>query len=126
MSLEFSRLGRLKRMFSRALSTMGRALAVTAVPLAAVAVFAGAASADAGQSAATPVVAQSISGIPLEDVTTDPGAQYPDPVMNGAAAGAAIGSATGSFIDPFPTLLGAVIGGAVGQQRPDLVPQVLP
>jgi hypothetical protein len=70
--------------------------------------------------------AQPVSGVPLEPVTTNPDAQYPDPALNGAAAGAAIGSATGSFVDPIPTLIGGGIGFLVGSVRPDLVPQILP
>jgi hypothetical protein len=112
-------------MIRRALIKTGSALAVIAVPLTAAAVFAGGASADA--SLGTPAAAQPVANrIPLEPVTTNPHAHYPDPVLNGAALGAGIGSATGSFVDPLPTLLGAAIGAGVGVARPDLIPQVLP
>ncbi|MFF3567469.1 hypothetical protein [Nocardia jiangxiensis] len=113
-------------MARQALVKTARVLVVGALPVAAMAVFAGGASADASVPTA-PAVTQSIAaGVPLEPVTTNPHAQYPDPVLNGAAGGAAIGSATGSFIDPLPTLLGAAIGAGVGVARPDLVPQILP
>ena len=110
----------------RALIKTGSLLAVAAAPLAAMAVFAGGASADASLPAA-PAVAQPVANrIPLEPVTTNPHAKYPDPVLNGAAAGAAIGSATGSFVDPLPTLLGAAIGAGVATVQPSVIPQVLP
>ncbi|GAB2720912.1 glycine zipper domain-containing protein [Nocardia mexicana] len=101
-------------------NTLVKAFTVTALPLAAVAVFAGGASAEAPQ--ATPV-----AGIPLtEDITTNPNAQYPDPVLNGAAAGAAIGSAVGFFTGSGGPILGGLIGALVGATNPDVVPQVLP
>lgn len=106
----------------RALIKTGSLLAVAAAPLAAMAVFAGSASADASLPVAHPVS----HTIPLEPVATNPHAKYPDPVLNGAAAGAAIGSATGSFIDPLPTLLGAAIGAGVATVQPNVIPQVLP
>ncbi|MQY25291.1 glycine zipper domain-containing protein [Nocardia aurantia] len=99
-------------------TTTARILTAGALPLAAAALFAGSANAAA--------TADTVSGgIPLE-VATNPDAQYPDPVLNGAVTGAAIGSATGSFTDPVPTVLGALIGGIVGAVDPVVVPQVLP
>ena len=106
-------------------NSLVKTLIVAALPLTAVAVFAGGASAAAGP--ATPVAPVS-QGIPLEpeDVATNPGAQYPDPVLNGAALGAGIGSAVGSATGSGGPILGGVIGALVGVANPDVVPQVLP
>ncbi|WP_280266354.1 hypothetical protein [Nocardia wallacei] len=75
-------------------------------------------------------------GVPLqsEDVTTNPNALIPDPVLNGASAGASVGSAigsavglaTGSVTGSGGSLLGALIGAVVGATNPGVVPQVLP
>lgn len=85
------------------------------------------------------------TGTELSDIATNPGAQFPDPVLNGAAAGAAIGilatailciptiaafvigyavcAVAGSVIDG---ILGAVVGAVLGTVVPDVIPQVLP
>ncbi|MGQ4597225.1 hypothetical protein [Nocardia sp. R6R-6] len=95
-------------------------------------------------SVTTPEVSAA-TGAELKDIATNPQAQYPDPVMNGAAAGAA-GGAIAALITCIPTLaifivgyglcavvgvvttaiLGAVIGAVVGTVAPDVIPQVLP
>lgn len=104
-----------------------RTVVVSALPLIATTVVAGGASAatgSTGETRATPV-----AGIPLEepqDVTTNPGSQYPDPVLNGAALGAGIGSAVGSATGSGGPILGGLIGALVGAVNPDVVPQVLP
>ncbi|WP_280265323.1 glycine zipper domain-containing protein [Nocardia wallacei] len=102
-------------------NTLVKAFTVIALPVAAVAVFAGGAAAEAPQAAP-------VAGVPLqsEDITTNPNAQYPDPVLNGAAAGAAIGSAVGFFTGSGGPILGGLIGALVGATNPDVVPQVLP
>lgn len=103
-------------------------LLAAALPLVAAAtLFAGTAS------------AESTGGVPLEPVATNPGAQFPDPALNGAAAGAITGSAggaaLGSVVGSIPgalggSALGALIGGGIGALvgilAPDAIPQVLP
>ncbi|WP_454198406.1 hypothetical protein [Nocardia sp. Marseille-Q1738] len=95
-------------------------------------------------SVTTPEVSAA-TGAELKDIATNPGAQYPDPVMNGAAAGAGVG-AIAALITCIPTvaafvvgyvlcaavgvvttaILGAVVGAVVGTVAPDVIPQVLP
>ncbi|WP_043719859.1 hypothetical protein [Nocardia asiatica] len=95
-------------------------------------------------SVTTPEVSAA-TGAELKDIATNPGAQYPDPVMNGAAAGAGVG-AVAALITCIPTvaafvvgyvlcaavgvvttaILGAVVGAVVGTVAPDVIPQVLP
>lgn len=106
------------------LVTSGRVAAVVAVPLMAAAMFAGSASADTVNPSATTVSA----GIPLqpENIATNPDAQYPDPVLNGAVAGAAIGSAVGSATGSGGPILGGLVGALVGHFNPDVIPQILP
>ncbi|MGW6330831.1 hypothetical protein [Nocardia rhamnosiphila] len=104
-----------------------KTVVASTLPLIAATVVAGGASADAGPMA--DVQATPIAGIPLEepqDVKTNPGAQYPDPVLNGAALGAGIGSAVGSATGSGGPILGGLIGALVGAVNPDVVPQVLP
>ncbi|RDI54675.1 hypothetical protein DFR68_102805 [Nocardia mexicana] len=106
-----------------------RLVVVVGLPMVAAAVFAGVASAESGQ-------AEPVAGIPLqsEDVTTNPDALIPDPVLNGASAGASVGSAigsavglaTGSVTSSAGSALGALIGAVVGATNPNVVPQVLP
>ncbi|AHH15705.1 hypothetical protein NONO_c08980 [Nocardia nova SH22a] len=104
-------------------NSLVKALIVTALPLTATVVAAGGASA-----ATAPHIAPVSGGIALqpEDVTTNPQAQYPDPVLNGAALGAGIGSAVGSATGSGGPILGGLIGALVGAVNPDTVPQVLP
>ncbi|MBU3062869.1 hypothetical protein KO481_15220 [Nocardia sp. NEAU-G5] len=113
-------------MIRNALVKSGRVVALSALPLAAAVVFAGAASADTGTHA--PVAAPVAAGIPLQpgDIATNPKAQYPSPVLNGAAAGAAIGSAVGSATGSGGPILGGLIGALVGDLNPNVIPQVLP
>ncbi|MEU1210429.1 hypothetical protein [Nocardia sp. NPDC005825] len=114
-------------------------LATVTVSLAAAAtLFAGVASADAPDS--TPTQAAPVSeGIQLDPVTTNPNAMFPDPALNGAAAGALTGSAggaaLGSVVGSIPgaiggSALGALIGGGIGALvgllDPNAIPQVLP
>jgi ABC-type transport system substrate-binding protein len=102
-----------------------RAVAVAIIPMAAAITFAGVASANTGQAA--PASAQPVAaGIPLEPITTNPHAQYPDPIQNGAVLGAGIGSAVGSATGSGGPILGALIGALVGDLNPSVVPQVLP
>ncbi|MBF6350590.1 hypothetical protein IU448_16435 [Nocardia flavorosea] len=104
-----------------------RAVVVSALPLIATTVVAGGAS--AGTGSMTETRATPVAGLPLEDpqdVTTNPNAQYPDPVLNGAALGAGIGSAVGSATGSGGPILGGLIGALVGAMNPDVVPQVLP
>ncbi|WP_157119813.1 hypothetical protein [Nocardia xishanensis] len=95
-------------------------------------------------SVETPEVSAA-TGAELKDIATNPQAQYPDPVMNGAAAGAGVGAVLAA-ITCIPTLavfivgyglcavvgvittgiMGAVIGAIVGTVVPDAIPQVLP
>ncbi len=94
---------------------IARTVVVSALPLIATTVVAGGASAAAGSTAETR--ATPVAGIPLEepqDVTTNPGAQYPDPVLNGAALGAGIGSAVGSATGSGGPVLGGLLGVLVG------------
>ncbi|MGK8485831.1 hypothetical protein [Nocardia asiatica] len=95
-------------------------------------------------SVTTPEVSAA-TGAELKDIATDPGAQYPDPVMNGAAAGAGVGAvaaliscipAVAAFVVGYvlcaavgvvtTAILGAVVGAIVGTVAPDVIPQVLP
>ncbi|MRH86762.1 hypothetical protein GFY24_04635 [Nocardia sp. SYP-A9097] len=113
-------------------------LIVAALPVSAVVLFSGTASADV--AAPQPIVAAPVAeGLPLDEVATNPNAQFPDPALNGAAAGALTGSAgggalgsvvgslpglvTGSF---FGTIIGAGIGALIGIFDPNVIPQVLP
>lgn len=124
--------------------TTAKLLAV-AVPFAAAAtLFSGVASAaapDAAPVAVTaPVQAAPVAdGIQLDPVATNPNAQFPDPALNGAAAGALTGSAggaaLGSAIGSIPgalggSALGALIGGGIGALvgilDPNVIPQILP
>ncbi|GAB2709623.1 hypothetical protein GCM10027089_36370 [Nocardia thraciensis] len=117
-------------MLRDSLVTARRVVAVVGLPMVAVGVFAGVASADSGP------VAEPVAGIPLqsEDVTTNPDALIPDPVLNGASAGASVGSAvgsavglaTGSVTGSAGSAIGALIGAVVGATNPNVVPQVLP
>ncbi len=113
-------------MVRNTLVKVSRVLAVSALPLTATVIFAGSSAADAGPAAAAQ--AAPVAGIPLEseDITTNPGSQYPDPVLNGAAAGAAIGSAVGFWTGSGGPILGGLVGALVGHFNPDAVPQVLP
>ncbi|MGW4354294.1 hypothetical protein ACWELJ_19630 [Nocardia sp. NPDC004582] len=102
-------------------------LVAAALPLVAAAtLFAGTASAES-------------TGVPLEPVATNPNAQFPDPALNGAAAGALTGSAggaaLGSVVGSVPglvtgsalgTVIGAGIGALIGVLDPNAIPQVLP
>lgn len=108
-------------------NTLVKSVAMSALPLAAAVVFAGAASADTG-TAHAPTAAPVAAGIPLQpgDIATNPKAQYPSPVLNGAAAGAAIGSAVGSATGSGGPILGGLIGALVGDLNPNVIPQVLP
>lgn len=118
-------LGRLERMIRNTLVRSGRVAALAGVALAAAAVFAGAASADTG---AVPQAAPVAAGIPLQpgDIATNPKAQYPSPVLNGAVLGAGIGSAVGSATGSGGPILGGLIGALVGDVNPGVIPQVLP
>ncbi|WP_460729959.1 hypothetical protein [Nocardia heshunensis] len=115
-------------------------LAAAAVSLTAAAtLFAGVASAEAPDTTAVPVQVTPVAdGVPL-DVATNPNAQFPDPALNGAAAGALTGSAggaaLGSVVASVPGMLGgsalgALIGGGIGALigllNPDVIPQILP
>ncbi|SNY81257.1 hypothetical protein SAMN04244553_2844 [Nocardia amikacinitolerans] len=95
-------------------------------------------------SVKTPEVSAA-TGVELKDIATNPHAQYPDPVMNGAAAGAGAGAVL-ALITCIPTVaafvvgyiacaavwgvstavIGAIIGALVGTAMPDVIPQVLP
>lgn len=95
-------------------------------------------------SVKTPEVSAA-TGAELKDIATNPHAQYPDPVQNGAAAGAGVGAVL-ALITCVPTLaifvvgyalcavvgvvttgvMGAIIGALVGTAMPDVIPQVLP
>ncbi|MFI9412704.1 hypothetical protein [Nocardia gamkensis] len=83
------------------------------------------------------------TGAELKDIAADPGAQYPDPVMNGAGAGVGavaalitcipilaifvVGYALCAVVGVVTTaILGAVIGAIVNTAAPDVIPQVLP
>lgn len=94
-------------------------------------------------SVATPAVSE--ASTELSEIATNPHAQNPDPVLNGAAGGAVVGAIVGA-ISCLPTVLalvvgyvvcavpgvigtaimGAVIGAIVGTVQPDVIPQVLP
>ncbi|MEU5763281.1 hypothetical protein [Nocardia sp. NPDC047648] len=91
-------------------------------------------------SVTTPEVSAA-TGAELKDIATNPGAQYPDPVMNGAGVGAVaalitciptlaifvVGYALCAVVGVVTTaILGAVIGAIVGTVAPDVIPQVLP
>ncbi|MFD6393819.1 hypothetical protein [Nocardia sp. NPDC060259] len=93
---------------------------------------------------AAPVVSDAIE-TQLHDVATDPKAENPDPVINGALAGAGIGALV-TLVNCIPSvivlgvgyplclivgtlphaLIGAMIGGYVGHVNPEVIPQVLP
>ncbi|MEU7630449.1 hypothetical protein AB0C34_10745 [Nocardia sp. NPDC049220] len=96
--------------------------------------------------AATADRAESIAAGAPADIATDPNAENPDPVANGAAVGAGIGAVLGGVsgaISGLPLFIvgaiplgalgavygaisGAVIGAIVGAIVPTEVPQVLP
>ncbi|MBH0780635.1 hypothetical protein [Nocardia bovistercoris] len=143
-------------MFRSTIRNARRTCIVAALPLAVVAGFAGVASADPAQAqapaavvrfVAEPVTAAPIAaGLPLQEVATNPDAQNPDPLANGAAAGALVGAAgsgilggaaglLGGGIGAIPGAIGGAINGAlwgtvigilVGAISPQSVPQVLP
>lgn len=106
-------------------------------------------------SAAVPIVATAAlcgpadatpaTGIPLQpphqEITTNPHAVIPDPVLNGSAMGNSLGSAAGSAAGALTgsatgsagsatgsagSLLGSLIGALIGALNPGAVPQVLP
>lgn len=101
-------------------------------------------SGDGRSLSVTPQVSDS-AGAELKDIATNPGAQNPDPLINGAAAGAAIGAVVGAIlcvpalaaflVGYIPcaiisvlsnALFGAILGAVVGAVAPDVIPQVLP
>ncbi|MFD0361861.1 hypothetical protein ACFQZZ_10440 [Nocardia sp. GCM10030253] len=135
----------------------GRKLIAGVLPLAAAVAFVGvAAPAQAAPvQAPAPVVQQvaepvqiiaATSGVPLEEIATNPEATNSDPLANGAAAGAAAGAAgsgvlaaaaclPGFIVMAVPcgivgaingAVIGAVVGLLVGAITPEAVPQVLP
>ncbi|MEU1429045.1 hypothetical protein ABZ412_18410 [Nocardia sp. NPDC005746] len=118
--------------------TTAKLATITMSLAAAATLFAGAANAEAPDSAPIQVTPVS-EGIPLDPVATNPNAMFPDPALNGAAAGALTGSAggaaLGSVVGSIPgalggSALGALIGGGIGALvgllDPNAIPQVLP
>ncbi|MEU8897702.1 hypothetical protein [Nocardia sp. NPDC048505] len=101
-------------------------------------------SADGKTLVVTPQVSPEV-GAELKNIATNPGAQNPDPVLNGAAAGALVGlgiaavvclPALGAFVVGYfaclplaavgNVLFAAAVGAIVGIVAPDVIPQVLP
>ncbi|UGT39813.1 hypothetical protein LTV02_27635 [Nocardia yamanashiensis] len=112
-------------------------VAAAALPVSIALFCSGVATAEAPQPG--PVATPVAEGLPLEPVATDPNARFPDPALNGAAAGALTGSfgggALGSVVGSIPGMLGgsalgALIGGGIGALvgllDPNVIPQILP
>lgn len=101
-------------------------------------------AADGRSLTVTPEISEA-AATELRDIATDPAAQFPDPVQNGAAVGAGVGALIAAVVC-LPSLMaflivyvpcvglvglpnalvGALIGAVVGAVAPEVIPQVLP